>query len=67
MNRLILLFLLFSCFIPGLVADEGSPDHPTNPDEPAPWFEINKNLIYPSETHPTHADNDLPWFEIREI
>lgn len=27
MNRLIILFLLFSCFIPGLVADEGSPDH----------------------------------------
>lgn len=27
MKRFIILFLLFSCFIPGLVADEGSPDH----------------------------------------
>jgi hypothetical protein len=26
MKRFIILFLLFSCFIPGLVADKGSPD-----------------------------------------
>ncbi|MCA1915274.1 S8 family serine peptidase, partial [Methanospirillum hungatei] len=38
MNRLIILFLLFSCFIPGLVADEGSSDHLFLQAEHAPEY-----------------------------